>query len=193
MTKLFSPLLLFICLYSCGQNTSETSSHVTANKDSIAFQKKCVAFIKEVKSQEVSDTNFILADKPFSFENSDCLSYLLTDAGTYTKEELSIIKDKKFPSLVKWTKESFGSTKLVSSDTINAIFKDHSKWWTYFNKHIGRSFNTFSVPIFLRNDTYCLFYSDHHCGGLCGEGKLILYKKQNNKWTVLKSYCNWVS
>jgi hypothetical protein len=121
------------------------------------------------------------------------MSNLLADVGTYTKEELSFIKGQKFPSLAKWTKESLGNIRLMSSDTINAIFKDHSKWWTYFNKHVGPSFNTYSIPIFLRNDTYCLFYSDHQCGGLCGEGNLTLYKKQNDKWTVVKSYCDWIS
>jgi hypothetical protein len=65
MTKLFFPSLLFICLYSCEQNTSDNSSHLTDHKDSVAFVKKCVAFIKEVKAQEVADTNFILSDKPF--------------------------------------------------------------------------------------------------------------------------------
>lgn len=193
MTKLFFPSLLLICLYSWGQNNSGTSSQSAVNTDSIEFVKKCVAFIKEVKPQEVADINFLLSDKPFSFEYFDCISDLLTDTTTYTKEELLFIKDKEYPLLTKWTKESFGNTKLVSSDTINAIFKDNSKWWTYFNKHIGRSFYTFSVPIFLRNDSYCLFYSDHHCGGLCGGGNLTLYKKQNNKWTVVKTYCDWIS
>lgn len=193
MTNSFFPPLLLICLYSCGQNSSGTNSQLAVNKDSIEFVKKCVAFIKEVKPQEVSDTNFILSDKPFSFESFDCILDLLTDTTTYTKEELSFIKDKEYPLLTKWAKESFGNTNLVSSDTINPIFEDNSKWWTYFNKHIGRSFNTFSTPIFLRNDTYCLFYSSHHCGGLCGGGNLALYKKQNNKWTVVKTYCDWIS
>jgi len=132
--------------------------------------------------KQVSDTNFILADKPFSFNRFDCIASLLTDTTTYTKEELSFIKDKKYPSVTRWSKEFFETTKIISSDTINTIFKDDSKWWTYFNKYIGKGFSTFSVPIFLRNDTYCLFYSDHHCGGLCGGGSLTLYKKQNNKW-----------
>ena len=55
------------------------------------------------------------------------------------------------------------------------------------------SFNTFSLPIFLRNYSYCIFYSDNHCGWLCGGGRLTLYKKINNRWQELKSYCNWIS
>ena len=193
MMKLFLSAFIFICFYSCGQTTSENKAHLIDNKDSIEFAKKCIAFFKEVKSQEISDTNFILSDKPFAFEYFDCIPHLLTDTTTYTKEELSFIKDQKSPLLAKWTKEHFKNIKIISSDTINAIFKDNAKWWTYFNKHIGQSFNTFSVPIFLRNDTYCLFYSDHHCGGLCGGGNLTLYKKQDNKWKVVKSYCDWIS
>ncbi len=193
MIKLFLLAFLSVSLFSCGQNNPKTKIDLTVNKDSIVYIKKCIAFIKEVNRQDLSDTNFILVDKPFAFEYLDCITDLLADTATYTKEELSFIKDKKYPSLTKWAKEFFENTKLVSNDTINTIFKDNSKWWTCFNKNIGHSFNTFSVPIFLRNETYCLFYSDNHCGGLCGGGRLTLYKKENNKWTEVKSYCDWIS
>ena len=191
MTRLFLLAFLSVSLFSGGQNNYSANIDSVLVQDSIVYVKKCIAFIKEIMPQELSDTTFILADKPFSFEYFECIEELLSDTTSYTKEELSFIKEKQYPSLTKWTKEFFRNTRLVSSDTINAIFKDNSKWWTYFNKHIGRAFNTFSI--FLRNDTYCLFYSDHSCGGLCGSGRLTLYKKENNKWTKVKSYCDWVS
>lgn len=191
--KLLFITLLSISLCSCGQANSTTKNNLNAEQDSIAYLQKCVEFIKQIEQKELSDTNFILADKPFSFEDFDCIKELLTDTTIYTKDELLLIRNKTKPLLTKWTKEFFTNTKIVNSDTISSIFKDNSKWWPYFYKNIGRSFNTFSVPIFFRNDTYCLFYSDHHCGGLCGGGRLTLYKKENNKWTEIKSYCDWVS
>ena len=79
------------------------------------------------------------------------------------------------------------------ADTVTAIFKDRNKWWTYFYKYYGESFNTYSAPIFLRNYTLCLFYSSNSCGGLCGGGQITLFKKEGNTWKPFKSFCDWVS
>jgi len=191
MANSFLLVYSFVSLFLCGQNNSKTNRRLRVSLDSIDYIQKSIAFIKEIKQQELSGTSFILVDKPSLFEYFDCIPDLLADTATYTKEEISFIKDKKYPSLEKWTKDFFINVKLISSDTINAIFKD--RWWDYFYKHIGPGFTTFSTPIFLRNDTYCLFYSDHHCGWLCGGGQVTLYKKEKNKWISVKSYCNWIS
>lgn len=193
MMKLFLLVYLSVSVPSYGQSNQKTNIDLTVTQDSIVYIKKCIAFIKEVNKEQLADTNFILVDKPFLFEYYDCISKLLTDSTTYSNDELTFIKDKKYPSLTKWTKELFTTIKIISSDSISSIFNDNSKWWTYFYKSIGHSFNTFSVPIFLRNDTYCIFYSDNHCGGECGVGRLTLYKKESNKWTEVKSYCDWIS
>jgi hypothetical protein len=191
MAKSFLLAFLFASLIHREQNDPTTNLRLTVRQDSIAYIQKSIAFIKEIKQQDLSNENFILADIPFSFEYFDCIPDVLADTATYTKEELSFIRDKKYPSLKKWTKEFFINIKLISSDTLKTIFRD--RWWDYYFKHIGSGFNTFSSPIFLRNDTYCLFYADHHCGGLCGGGQLTLYKKEKNKWIRVKSYCNWIS
>lgn len=193
MIKLILLLCLFVSVSSYGQLNQQTTIKLTDTQDSTTYIKKCIAFIKEIKNEQLADTNFILVNNPFSFEYNYCISTLLMDSSTFSNDELTFIKDKKYPTLTKWTKELFTTINIVSEDTLNSIFKDNSKGWNLFHKNIGQSFNTFSIPIFLRNDTYCLFYTDNHCGGECGDGRLILYKKERNKWTEVKSYCNWIS
>lgn len=149
MTKLFLIHLLSVSFICSGEHRSPTKDKVNIFTDSIAYLQKSVDFIKQVEQKELSDTNFILADKPFSFEYFDCIKELLTDTAIYTKDELLLIENEAKASSISWTNEFFPNVKIVSSDTINAIFKDHSKWWDYFYKHVGKSFNTFSVPIFL--------------------------------------------
>lgn len=193
MIKLILLLCLSVSVSSYGQLNQQTTIKLTDTQDSTTYIKKCIAFIKEIKNEQLADTNFILVNKPFSFEYNNCISTLLMDSSTFSNDELTFIKDKKYPKLTKWTNELFTTIKIISQDTLNSIFKDNSKGWNLFHKNIGQSFNSFSIPIFLRNDTYCLFYSDNHCGGECGDGRLILYKKERNKWTEVKSYCNWIS
>ncbi len=87
---------------------------------------------------------------------------------------------------MKWKTSDFPGVRLLSRDTVDAVFKVFARHWTYFRAYIGNDFNEFSMPIFLRNDTYCLFYTANYCGGLCGGGNLILYKKQGNGWKIVK-------
>lgn len=193
MIKLILLLCVSVSVSSYGQLNQQTNIKLTGLQDSTIYIKKCIAFIKEIKNEQLADTNFILVNNPFSFEYNNCISTLLMDSSTFSNDELTFIKDKQYPTLTKWTKELFTTIKIISQDTLNSIFKDNSKGWNLFHKNIGQSFYSFSIPIFLRNDTYCLFYTDNHCGGECGDGRLILYKKERNKWTEVKSYCNWIS
>lgn len=193
MKRLLLTGFLFISLSSSGQSDTSLITKPATGQDSSEYIKKGIEFIRQVEGQSLTSKNFILDDKPFAFEYYDCLNELLTDSTTFTKDELNYIKNNKFISITKWTKNIFPNIQIISSDTINAIFKDNKKWWAYFYKNYGNSFSSFSFPIFLRDNMYCLFYSDHHCGGLCGGGRLKLYKKEKDGWIEIKSYCNWIS
>lgn len=178
MKKLLLPCFLLTFLFSCGQ---------------VSYMSKSLDFIKQIHKKELLDSNFILVDKPYAFEYFYCSGQSITDSTFYTKEELSFIEKSMKASSIKWSSGLFGSAKIMSRDSIDAIFKDKSKGWYYFYKHIGKGVYSFSLPIFLRNDTYCLFYSDYSCGYTCGEGHFKLYKKENGSWVEVKTYCEWIS
>ena len=192
MFRLFLPVFLSVTLASCGQNNI-SAEDLLHQQDSLAYAQKSIRFIKEVMWKELSDTQFILSSKPFDFSDFDCTEELLRDTNFFSIHELNLFKTKQYPHIFQWTQEIFRSTKLITDDTIHAIFADRLKRWNYFYRHIGNAFHTFSVPIFLRNDTYCLFYTDISCGNLCGGGKLILYKKEHASWVAIKTFCNWIS
>jgi len=184
-------LLLITVLISCSQISSiEVKRH---HQDSNNYVQRSIEFIKKVKGKELQDSRFILVDKPFAFKYFDCLTQLLADSSTFSREELNFIRQKKYPSVTRWDKSFFPGIKLVSGDTIDSIFQNKSDGWNYFNKHFGGGFSSFSMPIFLRNYTYCIFYSDHSCGWLCGGGQLLLYKMKDGNWVEIGGYCNWIS
>jgi len=192
MIRLFSALLVLITFTSCKQKKAGDNGTVS-NQDSINYLKKSVAFIGEVMPAEIKDSTFILADKSVSIDYFNCLDEVLSDTSTFSKEEIQSLKTERFHTIQRWTSESFPNIKLVNADTVESIFRDNAKGWDYFYKTIGREFHSFSYPIFIRNFKYCLFYNDNHCGWLCGNGRLTLYKYDNGKWSEVKSYCNWIS
>jgi hypothetical protein len=51
----------------------------------------------------------------------------------------------------------------------------------------------FTPPVFLRNYTLCLFNYAYYCGGVCGEGHTILYKKEGNGWKEIQTYFGFVA
>lgn len=187
MTKVFFLLSLIISTGCLAQTN-------TAKRDSAAYVQKCIAFIKEIKKSDLAKPHFLLEDKPGDLQNGDCLQEVVRDTIVFSPDEIKYFKSKQFPSLSKWPVNAFKGITFVSRDTVTAIFNDPKKSWSYFYKHYSyEGLDIFSLPIFLRNDTYCLFYTSHACGGLCGEGKLTLYKKENGEWKVVKTYCWWIS
>ena len=155
---------------------------------------QAIALIREVAPGKISNTAFILSDKPASIEGFGCLENLLKDTITFSAaERKQIVEENAHPLISRWTADMFPQARLMSQDSISAIFKDRNKGWIYFNKHYGYNITNISAPVFLRNNAYCLLYTDKNCGYLCGSGTLDLYKKTGDKWEKIKTFCEWVS
>jgi hypothetical protein len=176
----------------CGQVPKRlVTKHSLASRTS--YEAEVSNFIKQVNPTLTAE--FVLVDKPVSIEslwNTDCLKQVLMDKATYSAPELARLQSHTYPVISTWASFSLGA-RLLSQDTIHKAFQRRADDWNYFHKHIGMSFNEFSAPIFLRNYTYCLFYSANYCGSLCAGGSLVLYKKEKGRWKPVKNYCQWVS
>jgi hypothetical protein len=198
MKKYFSHLLpIFLAFIFADANSQVNKKSLVAQNNSgdILYKQEAIAFIKQIEGGRLND-NFILVDKPAPLNSNDCLEQVLTDTITFSKIELKVIskyKNSLGKDLSDYWANAYLNVNVIKKDTVDAIFKNYHRHWGYFHKNIGRSFNEFSVPLFIRNNTYCLFYSANYCGGLCGGGNLILYKKSNGVWVSVKSYCDWES
>jgi hypothetical protein len=92
-----------------------------------------------------------------------------------------------------WNQVPIANSLTISQDTITAIFKDRKRSWSYFHSNYGNSFNSFTIPIFFRNNQLCAFYYDNSCGGLCGEGVFAIYRREKNGWKRWFTIYEWVS
>ncbi|HTE00559.1 MAG TPA: hypothetical protein VK668_14795 [Mucilaginibacter sp.] len=98
-----------------------------------------------------------------------------------------------------WKKGLIENSFLLNHDTLQKIYDTHpvsidkESFWQFFNKHYGKVFYEFSKPVFIRDQTICIFYIAYHCGEMCGRGELSIYIKGENKWKKVDSLLDWIS
>jgi hypothetical protein len=106
--------------------------------------------------------------------------------------------DIKRPTKIKTELLSIGEVEL---DTLSM-----QKYLSYFGKNfkqidngwkkIENKFGTRLVMELSKikyMENYATLYYGHHCGGLCGAGRLIIMEKKDGKWTILGDLKLWDS
>ena len=185
------PFYPFLFIAMAILSISANSPLETANDE---YKTNVISFLRAIEITE--EDSLILSDIPNTLsKNSICQVEDILDESFFSKEELKYLKKElKRSRIPKWSKEYFPKAKIVSGKEIENIFKKHSYGgWAEIQRTIGDGFHVCSSPIFLRNNTYCLFYRAVHCGLLCGGGGYTLYKREGNNWIKVKRYCGWMS
>jgi len=70
----------------------------------------------------------------------------------------------------------------LPKEKLDLILKDPFSGWADFYKKYGKGYYSFSKPIFIRDNSICIFFFNFDCGVLCAKGELSVYKKSGNKW-----------
>ena len=92
-----------------------------------------------------------------------------------------------------WDDHLLPNARLLPRDTVRYYLKDRARGWQSMYDQGISGYYTFSNPIFLRNETLCIFQYDYSCGNLCGDGTIMIYRKENGKWKPYINLANWVS
>jgi len=160
-------------------------------------------FINEVVSHEgkmiVLDhlNNYTIQTIRDDFK-SDTVQYDAKNAGTLilTKAEQKYIHKQLEEMERPYLKaDLFDSTQIVSPSSIHRLFKKGigEGWEAFYKRYSPKGYYVFSKPIFLRNDSLCIFYYGYSCGGLCGSGGLYIYKKTGSDWKPWLELFRWIS
>ncbi len=166
-------------------------------KDAVVNLKKEIDFIKAITGQDLSPTNLVLKNDPKIFKRVECFDEILHFDYYLKKEEWLQIRDSIIPNLSQYAKKiepkmANDTKEQVVTDTISQL-----KSWPYFylnlgNTGLGNNIYYCSVPIFLRNNSYCIFYFINQCGPDCGMADFAIYIRNDTKWIKLKTYKGWL-
>ena len=149
------------------------------------------SFLNFIRSEALkvdSLTLFITADTRLL---SNC-EWIIHDTSFLTKSQRdTIYRQIESPIIKDWTNEFLVQTKFTSWEVIVPMLRNKKQGWEYIRKTVSARIFSFSAPIFIRDFTMCLFSWDEYCGGGCADGQIHLYMKENDKWVIKKSYCEW--
>jgi hypothetical protein len=160
------------------------------------------------------DNQIIYLERVYDFLNStiaiDTTKYNLsehTNFGLFETDTTSIFTDKLFSDVdkdffrkqfsatekFKWQENKILGAKIIPEKNLRKIFKHRKNGWNKFRKKYGNCLTSFSLPIFNKDFTYCIFYQWTQCDYLAGYGSLGLYKFENSKWIFIKHYMTGIS
>lgn len=184
------PLIIFIAILS-------SLASIGQKQDSLLVSSREIKdFLSEIKSTNLKNT-IRLSDKPYSKFGEKFVQRIIANDTIFKKSDFSFIQlqinqTRNF----LWGSSLIDSAILIKAESIDSIFqnfKPSDTAWRIFRKTFGKDFYRISIPLFTHDMNTCIIYIGHHCGGLCGEGSIMIFRRQKNKWTLYKTVAYWVS
>lgn len=83
------------------------------------------------------------------------------------------------------------SAKFISKEQLPNLSAPNS--WKKFKNRYKNGFYVISAPIVNDNCDRIIVYYSYYCDERCGNGEVVLYKKNGSGWKRIKKYCDWVS
>lgn len=104
--------------------------------------------------------------------------YIVLDASEkrIINQELGKMQGKKL-----WSQKLFDNAQPLDRKMIDNIFCNIIGQFEFFRNY-PNGFYEFSRPIFLRNESICIFYCSLNCGSLCLDSNLLIFIKKDGKW-----------
>lgn len=169
-------VVFMCCLCNCEHE------HLTvrgSRNDSTAYMKEVKSFIRwyirdKGRNLLMSD-NVVLDPQLTGWPQAEKDTFFTPAESAFIKEQM------RSPWFRQWSVTGLGSIHVIPDSLLRRR--------TGYRR---TGFYSFGYPIFLRNDTYCLFYADYRKDHVDDYGSLDLYRRRGNQWVFIRSIIDWV-
>ncbi len=197
-TTLFLSLLSLIFSTTKGQDLNELQQNFITHFYSEKYALKTPFYYTKGISTDVFHdikTSILKSDTLKNWQKNIKDKLQVVDSFTFTEQEKGFILQEldKLSDIRLWEKIKIPNATMLSPDTMATIFGDPQKGWPYFYTNYDSDWSSFLIPVFLRNNQYCLFYSARYCGNRCAEGELAIYTIRQGRWIKRFTLFQWVS
>ena len=161
----------------------------SGNASTVVSNEKDVTELKKALSS-VEDYPMLLLLAPDNITVAFHKDSLLAIADrSYIKKQLNKTQAKS------WSKKDLPGLSIADEKEIRACFKKREiDNWAYFKKKFhALSITSLSNPVFSLDGNVALIYEGTSCGGLCGEGDIVIYVFLNRRWQELEHVRIWIS
>ena len=124
--------------------------------------------------------------------------------------EFDVVHDFTADSIPNWalnhlSLQTYGNAELLVNDNLSVQTITSNKYYSFFGrkfkrknawKRIKKKYGTRHVVEFSKikyHEDFATIYYEHHCGGLCGSGNMVVFEKKNGVWTILSEINFWMS
>jgi hypothetical protein len=153
-------------------------------------------YTKGIRSNSLNDMIQVIQDNNsfFTYERiGNKLKAIDSLVLIYDEKQFIVNNLEKQIDTSLWSNFDIPYSLAMTQDSITTIFTDDNLGWTYFLKEYRSCINSFSVPIFFRNNQLCVFYFEQICGDLNGGGEFAIYRRENGYWVKWLTLFEWVS
>lgn len=161
-----------------------------SQKNKVINREKIYSFLNQTISIDTISFN-LSAKTDFGMFDEDILEYF-NDSLFSPADSVFLLNQFKKSEHLKWQKGKINGAKIISKRHLKHIFRSDNGWLK-FRKQYGDCLSYFSLPIFTKNNEYCIFYYWTQCDYLAGGGRLNLYQYKDGKWIYIKTYISGVS
>ncbi|WP_316743858.1 hypothetical protein [Pedobacter antarcticus] len=168
-------------LIGCGGNPNSSEERNELTKSLVN------TYLKSIDSKRIIQ----ISESSYGPINRDCLTEILN------KYKFEIPTEETFQAQetdsIVWSKDLIDveSVKILNSQEFNSITKEVAT--SNEEEKLDKTFYVISKPIFSKNHDYAILKKYFYCGGRCGQGSVLIYKKRGNDWILREDVCAIVS
>ena len=153
----------------------------------------------------------VVADFTADSVSNWAFNFLYTQ--TYRNDEFvkRIKNDKELRNAIRNFTTDFKNhpklnAEMLATDKLNIQTISSERYYSFFGKkfkridkawkRISKKYGTSHIIEFSKVNYYKNFatvFYEHHCGGLCGSGNMVVFEKQNGKWKILSEINFWMA
>jgi len=166
--------------------------HITActqNHDQLDHKKKetaeTVNLLNYYVKQELKKDSIILFETTAKYTSILDLEKAVKDIGDKKLNAIDLYREAE-RNKMQWSKELAPMATILTEKNSRklrspVVLSDYTTV-------LGDGFYRISPPLYSKDFRFAMLYSEYVCGSRCGEGKMLLFRKDNNIWKLIKTY-----
>ena len=181
MNRVIIAIWLIFLFLSCDKDEVDNTDNVSYLQDNVYQVYGSILY-------PLSSINLVVSSTDTSL-NCGTLSPKLEEAGITQQilDECKSLNSEKY---------YFNNDALQSDGLILVTEKEVNEASSYIDllaKYGAVAMFKFGAPVFFDNDNMAMFELNYYCGPWCGNGAIVIVKKQNSVWGVEHYIVTWIS